>query len=121
MTSATTTDPASALTVLFGTAEGTAVPLVALPDAVSANLGSRLSAWLNDRLMRACTQPRGLAHLERPELAKDLSVARDFDLGIMGPPLFIAMDFIAGGLLELVAGMATGPAPLSPVGAGPVS
>ena len=44
MTSATTADPASALTVLFGTAEGTAVPLVALPDAVSANLGRALGS-----------------------------------------------------------------------------
>ena len=44
MTSATTADPASALTVLFGAAEGTAVPLVALPDAVSANLGRALGS-----------------------------------------------------------------------------
>ena len=76
--------------------------------AVSANLGSRLAAWLNDRLMRTCTSPQGMAHLEQPELTKDLSVARDFDLGIMGPPLFISMDFIAGGLIELLAGAAAG-------------
>jgi ABC-type multidrug transport system fused ATPase/permease subunit len=32
-------------------------------------------------------------------------MARDFDLGISGPPLNIAMDFIASGLVEMVGGM----------------
>lgn len=82
--------------------------LTPVHKAIGNNLGNRLSAWLNDRLMQACTKPQGMAHLERPELMKDLSVARDFDLGIMGPPLFIAMDFIASGLVELVAGLAAG-------------
>jgi ABC-type multidrug transport system fused ATPase/permease subunit len=82
--------------------------LTPLHRAVSSNLGSRLSAWLNDRLMQACTRPQGMAHLERPELTSDLAVARDFDLGIMGPPLAIGMDFIAGGLVELVAGATAG-------------
>ncbi len=78
--------------------------LTPLQQAVSSNLGSRASAWLNDRLMVATTAPPGIAHLERPDLAQDLVVARDFDLGIMGPPLSIAMDFIASGLVGLVAG-----------------
>src|SRR6476620_10955700 len=77
-----------------------------LHQAVGANLGSRASAWLNDRLMVACEGPAGIAHLERPVLANDLTMARDFDLGITGPPLSIAMDFIAGGLVELLAGLA---------------
>jgi ATP-binding cassette subfamily B protein len=77
-----------------------------LHQAVGANLGSRASAWLNDRLMVACEGPAGIAHLERPDLANDLTMARDFDLGITGPPLSIAMDFIAGGLVELLAGLA---------------
>ena len=34
-------------------------------------------------------------------------MARDFDLGISGPPLFISMDFIAGGLVEMVGGLAS--------------
>jgi ATP-binding cassette, subfamily B, bacterial len=75
-------------------------------QAVGANLGSRASAWLNDRLMVACNGPAGIAHLERPDLANDLTMARDFDLGITGPPLSIAMDFIASGLVELLAGLA---------------
>ena len=33
-------------------------------------------------------------------------MARDFDLGIMGPPLHISMGFIASGLVQLVAGVA---------------
>src|SRR5262249_2211573 len=44
-------------------------------------------------------------HLEDPQLTADLTVARDFDLGMTGPPLSISMDFIAGGLVEFVAGM----------------
>ena len=46
-----------------------------------------------------------MGHLESNELAEDLSLARDFDLGMNGPPLFIAMDFIAGGLVLLVSGV----------------
>ena len=41
-----------------------------------------------------------MGHLEDPKLTADLTVARDFDLGMTGPPLFISMDFIAGGLVE---------------------
>jgi ABC-type multidrug transport system fused ATPase/permease subunit len=47
-----------------------------------------------------------MGHLEDPELAQDLTMARDFDLGISGPPLNISMDFIASGLVEMVAGLA---------------
>jgi ABC-type multidrug transport system fused ATPase/permease subunit len=47
-----------------------------------------------------------MGHLEDPETANDLTMARDFDLGISGPPLNISMNFIAGGLVELVAGLA---------------
>jgi ABC-type multidrug transport system fused ATPase/permease subunit len=76
-----------------------------LHQAVSSNLGSRASSWLNDQLLRACTAPPGMRHLEDPELTNDLTMARDFDLGISGPPLTIAMDFIATGLVDIVAGI----------------
>ena len=75
--------------------------------AISANLGHRTTAWLNDRLATTCVAPPGLGHLEDHELATDLTVARDFDLGMSGPPLRIALDFIAGGLVELVGGLAS--------------
>jgi ABC-type transport system involved in cytochrome bd biosynthesis fused ATPase/permease subunit len=75
--------------------------------AISANLGDRTAAWLNDRLMTACVGPPGLGHLEDQGLTGDLAVARDFDLGIQGPPLSLSMDFIAGGLVELIAGIAS--------------
>jgi ABC-type multidrug transport system fused ATPase/permease subunit len=81
--------------------------LTPLHQAVSANLGSRTAAWLYDRLMVACTRPQGMGHLERPELTNDLTMARDFDLGITGPPLAVAMDFIASGLVESVGGFAS--------------
>jgi ABC-type multidrug transport system fused ATPase/permease subunit len=48
----------------------------------------------------------GIGHLEDPELAKDLQVARDFDRGMTAPPLSTSLDFIAGGLVEMVAGVA---------------
>lgn len=75
--------------------------------AVGANLGSRTAAWLYDKLTTACIRPPGLGHLENPKLTNDLTMARDFDLGISGPPLFISMDFIASGLVELVGGLAS--------------
>ena len=74
---------------------------------VSANAGQRLSAHLYDRLMAVCVTPDGMSHLERPDLTNDLTMARDFDLGMMGPPLSISMDFIAGGLMDLVVGTAS--------------
>jgi ABC-type multidrug transport system fused ATPase/permease subunit len=75
-------------------------------QAVSANLGDRTAAWLYDRLTEACVRPPGMAHLEDPKLTSDLTVARDFDLGMTGPPLTISMDFIASGMVEMVGGTA---------------
>jgi ABC-type multidrug transport system fused ATPase/permease subunit len=80
--------------------------LPALHQAVSANLGSRMSSWLNDELLASATEPEGMGHLEDPELINDLTMARDFDLGITGPPLTIAMDFIATGAVDMIAGVA---------------
>ncbi len=76
-----------------------------LHQAVGANLGGRTAAWLNDRLMDACLAPPGIGHLEQADLVNDLTVARDFDLGIMGLPLSISMDFIASGLVDLIGGV----------------
>ena len=76
-----------------------------LHQAVSANLGSRTAAWLHDQLTVACATPLGMGHLEDPALTGDITMARDFDLGISGPPLSISMDFIAAGLVELLAGL----------------
>ena len=75
--------------------------------ALGYNLGDRTSAWLYDRLTDACVRPPGIAHLEDPELTGDLTVARDFDLGMMGPPLSVSMDFIAGGMAEMIGGLAS--------------
>ena len=73
--------------------------------ALGYNLGDRAAAWLYDLLTDACVAPPGMGHLEDPELSKDLQVAREFDLGMTGPPLSISMDFIAGSLVEMVAGL----------------
>jgi ATP-binding cassette, subfamily B, bacterial len=81
--------------------------LTPIHQAVSANLGDRTAAWLYDRLTEACVRPPGMGHLESPALTSDLTVARDFDLGMTGPPLSISMDFIASGLVELVGGVAS--------------
>ncbi|HEY1488285.1 MAG TPA: ABC transporter ATP-binding protein [Micromonosporaceae bacterium] len=80
--------------------------LVPIHTAVSANLGDRLSAWLYDRLTEACVDPPGIGHLEDAELSADMTTAREFDLGMQGPPLSLSMDFIAGGLVSLLSGLA---------------
>ena len=74
---------------------------------VSSNLGDRTAAWLYDRLTEACVRPPGMGHLEDPTLTSDLTVARDFDLGMTGPPLSISMDFIATGMVEMIGGLAS--------------
>jgi ABC-type multidrug transport system fused ATPase/permease subunit len=76
-------------------------------QSVSSNLGDRTAAWLYDRLTEACVRPPGLGHLEDPRLTNDLTAARDFDLGMTGPPLSISMDFIANGMVEMVGGLAS--------------
>ncbi len=76
-------------------------------QVISSNLGDRTAAWLYDRLTEACVRPPGMGHLEDPSLTSDLTVARDFDLGMTGPPLSISMDFIANGMAEMIGGVAS--------------
>ena len=71
-----------------------------------AILGDRTSGYLQAELTRACSNPAGIAHLERPGLAAELVAARDFDLGIMGPPISVSMGFVGSGLVELLGGVA---------------
>src|SRR3989442_15178192 len=81
--------------------------LTPIHQAASNNLGDRTAAWLYDRLTEACVRPPGMGHLEDPKLTNDLTVSRDFDVGMTGPPLSISMDFIAGGLVEMMGGLAS--------------
>src|SRR5215472_4290553 len=76
-------------------------------QAVGTNLGSRTAAWLYDRLTDACIRPPGMGHLEDPKLTSDLTVARDFDMGMTGPPIWISMEFIASGAVEMIGGLAS--------------
>jgi ABC-type transport system involved in cytochrome bd biosynthesis fused ATPase/permease subunit len=78
-----------------------------LHTAAGANLGDKTAAWLYDRLTEACVHPPGMGHLEDPKLTADLTVARDFDLGMTGPPLSVSLDFIAGGLVGMIGGLAS--------------
>ena len=80
--------------------------LTPIHQALSSNLGDRTAAWLHDRLTEACVRPPGMGHLEDPSLTSDLTVARDFDLGMTGPPLSFSMDFIAGAMIEMIGGLA---------------
>lgn len=81
--------------------------LTPLHQALSTNLGRRTADYFYDTLLRGCVAPPGILHLEDEALAKDLTVARDFDLGMTGPPLSISLDFISSGLLLLVTGAAS--------------
>ena len=80
--------------------------LAPIHQAISSNLGDRTAAWLYDRLTDACVRPPGMGHLEDATLMSDLTVAREFDLGMTGPPLSISMDFIATGLVDMLGGVA---------------
>jgi ATP-binding cassette, subfamily B, bacterial len=80
--------------------------LAPVHQALGANLGDRTAGWLYDQLTTACLKPPGIGHLENASLISDLTVARDFDLGMTGPPLSISMDFIATGLMEMLSGLA---------------
>lgn len=75
-----------------------------LQAQVGANLGERLTGRLNDRLLASTISPSGLGHLESPDLIDDLTAARDFELGMSGPPMPLALGFIASGLVEFIAG-----------------
>ena len=81
--------------------------LTPIHTALSHNLGDRAAAYLYDTLTESCVRPQGMGHLESPELTADLTAARDFDLGMTGPPLSFSMDFIAGGLVGMIGGLAS--------------
>ena len=98
-------DPLAGPLALAGTIFVLLQVLSPIHQAVSANLGDRTAAWLYDRLTEACVRPPGMGHLEDPKLTSDLTVARDFDLGMTGPPLSISMDFIATGMVEMIGGV----------------
>ena len=85
------------------------IMLAATPilTAVSMNLGNRLSALLNERLIRACVEPPGIGHLEDPDLTDDLTTAREFDRGMTGPPMYLNVEFIATSLVNVVSGVAS--------------
>ena len=57
---------------------------------------------------RAASARRAWGTSRAPSSRATSTMARDFDLGITGPPLSISMDFIASGLVELVGGLAVG-------------
>ena len=83
--------------------------LVASPilTAVSMNLGNQVSARLNEQLIQSCVDPPGIGHLEDAELVEDLTVAREFDRGMTGPPMYYNVDFIATSLIGTVGGVAS--------------
>ncbi|HUP87352.1 MAG TPA: hypothetical protein VM143_16990 [Acidimicrobiales bacterium] len=72
---------------------------------IGSILGDKTSGWLQAALTDACADPLGISHLERPGLADELTMGRDFDLGITGPPLSVALGFISAGMVELGGGV----------------
>ncbi len=77
-----------------------------LHTQLGAIVGDRTSGSLQAELTRACSTPEGIAHLENPGIAAELVAARDFDLGILGPPISVSMGFIGAGLVQLLGGVA---------------
>ena len=81
--------------------------LTPIHQAVGANLGDRTAAWLYDRLTEACVGRRAWVTsktLRSPATSPSRATSI---LGMTGPPLSISMDFIAGGLVEMVGGVAS--------------
>ena len=78
-----------------------------LHEALSTNLGAQVTAWLNDRLLRACSGPEGLAHLEQPSLADELGSAREFEFGMAGPNITVSMPNIGSGFASFAGGLAS--------------
>jgi ABC-type multidrug transport system fused ATPase/permease subunit len=99
-------DPLAGPLTLAGTIFVLLQVLSPIHEAVSGNLGDRTATRLYDRLTEACVRPPGMGHLEDPTLTSDLTVARDFDLGMTAPPLSMSMDFIANGMVEMIGGLA---------------
>jgi ABC-type multidrug transport system ATPase subunit len=88
--------------VLFGFME----VLPPINAAISANLAQKTITYLHDRLLEASLAPAGIAHLERPDINDLLVQARDFDLGVTGPPLSASLPRIADGFVEIGGGIA---------------
>lgn len=78
-----------------------------LHEALSTNLGAQVTAWLNDRLLQACSGPDGLAHLEQPALADELGSAREFEFGMAGPNITVSMPNIGSGFASFAGGLAS--------------
>ncbi|HEX4906565.1 MAG TPA: ABC transporter ATP-binding protein [Acidimicrobiales bacterium] len=78
-----------------------------LHEALSTNLGAQVTAWLNDRLLQACSGPEGLAHLEQPSLADELGSAREFEFGMAGPNITVSMPNIGSGFASFAGGLAS--------------
>jgi ATP-binding cassette, subfamily B, bacterial len=76
-----------------------------IQTAVSMNLGNKVSAWLNETLIRDCVEPPGIGHLEDPNLADDLTTAREFDRAMTGPPMYLNVEFIGTSLVSLLSGI----------------
>jgi len=76
-----------------------------IQTAVSMNLGNKVSAWLNEALIRDCVEPPGIGHLEDPDLADDLTTAREFDRAMTGPPMYLNVEFIGTSLVSLLSGI----------------
>ena len=79
--------------------------LAPLHGQVGVNLGEKLSRWLHDRLLIATTEPDGVAHLDSRRLTDRLTSARDFDLGVVGPEMHLALNIIGGGLGAILTGL----------------
>lgn len=80
--------------------------LTPVHGTVGSILGAKTGVWLNSRLLRGCVDPPGLAHLEDPALADEIAKARDFEAGVLGPPLEVAMPEVAGGFATVLGGLA---------------
>lgn len=74
-------------------------------NTMSANIGAKTAEYLHEKLMHACMKPEGIAHLENSEIVSRLEAARDFDLGITGAPLVVAVPKVGARVSGIINGI----------------
>ncbi|MBE2997228.1 ABC transporter ATP-binding protein [Nocardiopsis sp. HNM0947] len=98
--------PLTAPLLLIGVVFALMQLLAPLHNQIGSMLGEHVSNRLHDRLLVAAGTPEGITHLENRAHMDEMTAARDFDLGMIGPPLHLSMSIIAGGLVTAISGLA---------------
>lgn len=87
--------------------------LPSIAAAVSASLGTRLTANLDDELLVSALAPSSVEPVEDPEVRSDIATAQALLRGGEGPPLHLAIDVVRTAVAQLLLGLVAGAALLA--------